>query len=761
MLRLPSQSVPIMPMRAFFLVLTIVLSLCASRAGWAAPSATQDPRSTIQQPAAESTADRPAADRSAASPAAQKGAMSASPSSAAVVTERAGRNTVVVQNENTEPKLEFQSFVFQATGLSLPLFGQEFFFRAPSTFAPIEDAPVSAEYVIGPGDEVLIRAWGQVDIDYRAKVDRLGNLNIPKVGVLHVAGTEYRQLNAYIRTAIGRVFKNFELNVSLGELRSIQIFLVGQARFPGSYTVSSMSTLLSALFASGGPSNKGSMRRIILRRNNQVVTEFDLYDFLLRGDKSRDARLLPGDVIQLLPVGPLAAVIGSVNSQAVFELKHGESLAHLLGAAGGLSTTAAGQRVTLERIVDRSLRKVEEFSLDTDGLVRQVRDGDIIRLYAISPKLENVVTLRGNVAVPANVPWRKGMRISDLIPDRAALLSPEYWLQRNAALKTKIDADSSFRPRVEGELNWNYAVIERMHPVTQVVTLIPFNLAKAVLQREPAANLLLEPGDVVTIFSREDIRQPLDSHNRFVRLEGEVRTPGLYPIRPGETVRQLLERLGGVTTNAYLFGTELTRASVRNFQQQRMYEFVARLDVQLQFDSVVRLRNAQQGQDIIDSGTASKLFIEALRVLQATGRVVLPVSPGARSINDLPDIVLEDGDRLYIPPAIGVVSMVGAVHRESSVSYHDGMTLLEYLAVSGGVTAEADEDAIYVQRADGSIWSKRQSSWLSRQVVMMPGDTIVVPYATSRTLWSKVLRDWAQIFYQFGIGVAAISSLTK
>lgn len=187
--------------------------------------------------------------------------------------------------------------------------------------APLEDAPLSADYVIGPGDEVLIRAWGQVDIDYRAKVDRAGNINVPKVGVLHVAGTEYRQLNAYLRTAISRVFRNFELNVSLGELRSIQVFVVGHARYPGTYLVSSMSTVLSALFATGGPSNKGSLRRIYLRRNNQVVAEFDLYDFLLRGDKSRDMRLLPGDVIQIPPVGGLAAVVGSINTQAIFELK--------------------------------------------------------------------------------------------------------------------------------------------------------------------------------------------------------------------------------------------------------------------------------------------------------------------------------------------------------------------------------------------------------------------------------------------------------
>ncbi len=312
-----------MPMRAFFLILASLLVLCVPRAGWAASAAaaTQDPRTTIQSSveSRNGLTPTPVVSSSTSEQKAPPSPQIAKPVPAVVVTDKEGKSSVVLSDSAKEPALEFQSFVAQATQQVLPLFGQNFFSRAPSSFAPVEDAPVSADYVIGPGDEILIRAWGQVDIDYRAKVDRAGNLNVPKVGVLHVAGTEYRQLNTYLRTAIGRVFRNFELNVSLGELRAIQIFTVGYVRYPGSYLVSSMSTLLSALLTTGGVSNKGSMRRIILRRNNAVVSEFDLYDFLLRADKSKDVKLLPGDVIQALPVGPLAAVFGSVHDQAIFE----------------------------------------------------------------------------------------------------------------------------------------------------------------------------------------------------------------------------------------------------------------------------------------------------------------------------------------------------------------------------------------------------------------------------------------------------------
>lgn len=728
-----------MRMRVFLLVLASLLSLCAPVTGWAA-AASQDPRSTI-------TGSSP---------------IDATSGTAVRTPAGSGSTTGKPDAPPPEPPLEFQSFVSQASGLGLPVYGHDFFARASSSMgAPLEDAPLSADYVIGPGDEVLIRAWGQVDIDYRAKVDRAGNINVPKVGVLHVAGTEYRQLNAYLRTAISRVFRNFELNVSLGELRSIQVFVVGHARYPGTYLVSSMSTVLSALFATGGPSNKGSLRRIYLRRNNQVVAEFDLYDFLLRGDKSRDMRLLPGDVIQIPPVGGLAAVVGSINTQAIFELKKGESLADLLGAAGGLTTTAAGQKVTLERIVERTLRKVEEFTLDTDGLARQVRDGDIVRVYAISPRIENVVTLRGNVATPANVPWRKGMRISDLIPERAALLSPDYWNARNAAVREAVGRESAFKPRVTGELNWNYAVIERMHPTTQAVTLIPFNLAKAVLQRDPSANLVLEPGDVVTVFGREDLRQPVDSNDRFVRLEGEVRAPGLYRLLPGETARQLVKRLGGVTPNAYLFGAELTRASALGTQQKRLDELLARLDVQMSFETVVASRNNTGEAGGKDEADIRKNLLESLRKLPATGRVLLHLEPSIGSIEAFPDFPLEDGDRLYFPPVTKTINVVGAVLKEMPLSYQPGLGLSGYLDKLGGMTKEADTSAIYVQRADGSVWSRHQSFWPLSSVSIMPGDTIVVPYETDRTLWRKFLRDWAQIFYQFGISVAAIHAVTK
>src|SRR5947209_8712202 len=294
---------------------------------------------------------------------------------------------------------EFQNFVAQSVGQKLPIFGQSLFSEVPSTFAPMQSMPVAADYVVGPGDELLIRGWGSIDIDYRALLHRTGTIYIPKVGTVSVAGLQFQQLPAYLKSAVGKYFKNFDLSVNMGQLRSIQVFVVGQAKYPGSYTVSSLSTLVNAIFASGGPSSKGSMRHVQLKRGTDVVTDFDLYDLISKGDKSKDARLMPGDVIYFAPVGPLVALFGSVNTPAIYELRDKTSLGDAIAFAGGLTTTASGEKAILERIDERNGRSAAELPLNPSGLEQPLRDGDIVRLIPISPRFDNAVTLRGNVSL--------------------------------------------------------------------------------------------------------------------------------------------------------------------------------------------------------------------------------------------------------------------------------------------------------------------------------------------------------------------------
>ena len=721
-------------------------------------------------------------------------------------------------------RIEFQDFILQSTGRDLPVFGSNLFRQPPSTFAPVDNIPVTSDYVVGPGDEIQIRAWGQIDVDFNATVDRNGTISVPKVGVINVAGIKYQDLPDFLKTTFGRVFRNFQLTASLGKLRSIQIFVVGHARSPGTYTVSSLSTLVTALFAAGGPSSAGSMRSIQLKRGNQVVVDLDLYDFFVSGDKSKDTRLLPGDVIYIPPVGSLVAVSGSVNAPAIYELKEHASIFDVLRWAGGLATTAQGQKVTLERIEDRKVRKVEEFPLDYGGLARGVRDGDLLTVYSLVPRFDDTVTLRGNVAQPGRFPWREGMRVRDLIPNKEALLSREYWLRRNQvvgidenvtrllrrqentgtqlgvndlaqrrpgeateltmgeavrrkqveqeaaklaapAQRPESEADptrlvNQIRPSLQ-EVNWDYAVIERIKPDDLTTTLLPFNLGKAVLEDDPQQNLLLQPGDVVTVFSKGDIQVPASRQTKFIKLEGEFAASGVYEAQPGETLRQLVMRVGGFAQNAYLFGAQFTRESARAQQQQKLNEALDRLEREVQVRSVTRAQNvvsAEEAQSLTQQASAQQALLVRLRQLRATGRIVLEL-PEVAAVKDLPDLPLEDGDRFFVPSTPSMVSVFGAVYNQSSFVYHPEKRVADYLSLAGGPTRDADTGSTYLLRADGSVISRRNSGFIFSSLSgarVMPGDAIVVPEELDKTTFLKSLKDWTQVFYQFGLGAAAI-----
>lgn len=706
---------------------------------------------------------------------------------------------------------EFQDFVAQSVGRDLPMFGYNLFQNAPSTFAPVDRVPVTPNYVIGPGDELLIRAWGQVDIDYRAVVNRDGTISIPKVGTINVAGIQFDDLQGYLKTAIGRVFRNFDLNVSMGQLRSIQIFVVGHAVRPGTYTVSSLSTLVNALFASGGPTTKGSMRGIQLKRGDKLVTEFDMYDLLLRGNKSKDAPLLPGDVVYIPPIGHVAAISGSVNNPAIYEIKGGTSLGSLIELAGGLAATADGQKVTVERIVERKSRKIEDYRLDNAGLAHSLRDGDLVQVLPLSPKFDNAITVKGNVAVPARHPWRQGITVRDVVPDRDALIVPDYWFKRNLLTRADVTGRDRFAYRQDGqagdqrsaaspaqrrdgvvpqrpevvdasrpdpltqerlraelkrtlpEVNWDYAVVERLNRADLTTQLIPFNLGRAILEGDPQNNLVLQPGDVITVFSKDDIQVPVAKQTRFVRLEGEMVNPGVYQVLPGETLRQLVARVGGFTPNAYLFGSTFTRESTRQLQQKRLTEFVDRLEQEVT-RNMSQTALSKEEADSRQAATQGQLaLIQRLRKVQATGRIVLEVPPGERSVSRLPDIALEDGDTFNVPARPSTVAVVGTVYNENAFVYRDDKKVGDYLAQAGGPTKDADINSLYVIRADGTVISKRQSGgWLMSSFEgekLMPGDTVVVPENLEKFRFTKELKDWSQVFYQFALGVAGLKVL--
>ena len=799
-----------------------------------------------------------------------------------------------------EPLTEFQRLVAAATGQVLPIFGYELFRSVPSTFAPLDAIPVTSDYVIGPGDELRIRVWGQVNFNADLKVDRSGDVYLPQVGQMHVSGLPYSGLSAALRSQISRVFRNFDLTVELGQLRSIQIFVVGQARRPGSYTVSSLSTLVNALFASGGPSVEGTMRDIQLKRGGEVVTHFDIYDLLINGDKSKDARLLPGDVIFIPAVGPRVALTGSVREPAIYELSSGPdaktSVQQVIDDAGGLSALASGSRISIERIQGREARQAMEVALDPAGLAMPLHDGDVIRVLSIAPRYQQTVTLRGNLANPGRFSWHTGMKLSDLIPDRESLITRNYWWRRtqlglpspefqpldrvpgyqprhpvdvprqrqnvngtqqnypnqqnpqnpqnpqnanqngyqnnqptdntydnynsNTNPQYPVNADGTPAPNAQygnqnlngspqnqrttampaqaeasgstlagqqnqvitqniaaadqkvdvklsaPEIDWSYAVIERLNAQTLKTSLLPFNLGKLVLDHDPTQDIALEPGDVVTIFSQADIRVPIEQQTKFVHLEGEFASAGTYSVQPGETLRHLVQRAGGFTPDAYLFGSEFTRESTRVFQQQRLDEYIQSLELQIQRSGLTLAANAVSGQDTAAANAASisqQGLLSRLHRLRASGRIVLEVKPNSAGVDSIPDLQLQDDDRFIVPSRPASVNVVGAVYDQNSFIYQPNRRVGDYLRLAGGPSRDADKKHIFVIRADGSVISRDSSSGLwgntFESARLNPGDAIIVP---EKVVGSSVLKgflNWSQVFSQLAFGAAAIRVL--
>jgi len=729
-------------------------------------------------------------------------------------SDAAGPETVRVRpTPRTSSPNQFQTFVQEATGRLLPVYGSELF-NTPQAYAADSALPAPADYVLGVGDEVRLQVWGPVDFANNLVIDRNGQVNIPKVGVVMLAGVAVRDLEALLRSHLGKVFTNFSASASLGRLRGIQVYVVGQAQQPGTFHLSSLSTLVSALFASGGPSPNGSMRTIELKRAGKTVGTLDLYDFIARGDKSKDLSLMSGDIIVIPPVGPRVAITGAYDQAAIYELKSGAtSVADILALGGGVPSLAKTQKALIERITAQSNppRQVQEIVLDAQGLSLSLRDGDVLTLLNISPAFANAVTLHGVVAEPLRYRWFEGMKILDLIPDAEALITSDYYKRKNLLVQiadgareqsynnTKDqsynnakdqsynnakdkglnakEADGKVDSRIRSmadQINWDYAVIERMDRNRLSTQLIPFNLGKAVLQRDPAHNLPLQSGDVVTILSQNDLRLPQDRQNRLVRVEGEVAAPGVYQTTPGETLPQLLRRIGGLTSQAYVFGAELARESVRQRQQENLDTLTRRLESQAQAQARSTASNLSGDRAAQASALQQqqqfqiKNQIDRLKSLKSNGRVALELDTNAQTLAALPALPLEDGDRILIPSVPGFVSAFGAVNNENAFIHKPGKTVADVIK-SAGLTEDAEPDQAFVLRADGSIVSRRDSSGLFggnfESIQVMPGDTVVVPAQLDRenryNFVTRALKDWTQILANFGLGVAAFKTITQ
>jgi len=678
---------------------------------------------------------------------------------------------------------QFQRFVQEGTGKLLPLFGASLFDN-PQTYTAVNAAPAPGEYVLGTGDEVRINISGAIDFAGSQTVDRNGQISLPKIGTIALAGVQVKDLESAVRKQVATVFTNVNVSASLGKLRGVTVYVVGQARQPGTYNLSSLSTLVNAVFASGGPNASGSMRQIMLKRGGKTVATLDLYDFIAKGDKGRDALLQPGDVITIPPAGPRVALTGATDHGAIYEITPSSTLQDVLALGGGVPALASRQKALIERIDPlkaQSPRQVQDLVLDVQGLTSPLRDGDVITLLPISPAFGNAVTLQGTVAQPLRHVWRQGMRVQDLIPDREALITPDYYRRKNQLvqlieddkLKSTKEASGGINNRVRAmvdQINWDYAVIERLNTKELRTELIAFNLGKAVLARDPLHNLLLEPGDVITIVSSNDLQLPAERKTRLVRVEGEVAAPGVYQLLPGETLPQLLQRAGGLTAQAYVFGTEFTREGVRRQQQENLDQVIRKLESQLSSAGATLAANLSgdrgaQAQTLQQQQQQQmQAQINRLKALRSKGRVALDLDTTASKLDALPALPLEDGDAVLVPSLPAFVSAAGSVNNENVMIYKPGRTVGDIIRAAG-LTEEAEPAEAFVLRADGSILSRRSTGWFSsfEGTKIMPGDTVIVPPKVDRessyNFVVRALRDWTQIFSNLGIGAAAIKTL--
>ncbi|RPJ11302.1 MAG: polysaccharide biosynthesis protein, partial [Deltaproteobacteria bacterium] len=442
--------------------------------------------------------------------------------------EKSFSNTTVTLQDRKD-RIETEPFKRE-----LKQFGYEFFRNSRTTDVPSENLPVGNDYTIGPGDSLRINMWGSVNARLEPEVDRNGEITIPKVGVIKVWGLSYAQAKEAINKAISRYFKGYEVNISLGNLRTIQVFVVGEIEAPGTYHISSMGTVINALSMGGGPTKNGSLRTVKLLKGGKVVQEVDLYDMFLSGDRSRDIRLENGDTIFDPVIGPVVAVAGEVKRPAIYELKGKTGLNQLMAMAGGVTAAGYTARIQLERFEGNNAKIVIDYETKPetlDGALAgvEMRDRDMVKVFPVNKAMREVVILKGNVSRPGEYQLKKGMRLTDILPGYDALL-PNSWL--DSAEITRLALPDYHR---------------------EVLTV---NLRKA-LAGDERENLLLQEQDTVQVFSQGEKEE-----KQTVAINGQVVNPGTFDYHPNMKVRDLVALAGSPKWNALLDSAELTRIVV-------------------------------------------------------------------------------------------------------------------------------------------------------------------------------------------------------
>jgi len=679
---------------------------------------------------------------------------------------------------------------YDASGATL--FGLDLFARATTLFDANAGGPVDASYRLGPGDQLVLILTGDVEEAYTLDVSREGFVVIPIVGQVPVTSLTLGDLDRVLRQRLGRVYSGMgsttRFSLSVARLRSNQVFVVGDVKLPGSYRISSAGTALSALYAAGGPTERGSLRAIEIRRRGVAAQKFDLYDYLIRGDASGDLRLENGDVLFVPPHGSRVRVRGGVLRPATYELRVGETLDDLVHAAGGFTDDASRRTARIERIVPPSQRTGEgsdRIVLDV-GLLEQsdakalssvrLEAGDVVDVPRVADRVRRSITVKGNVWQPGV----QGITANETLADalrRAGGLKPDTYLGR--VIVSRLRADST-REQVRATLR---------------------DLTGTTI--EP---LVLREDDEITVYSLSEFRAP-----RYVAVSGAVVKAGQYPYREGMTLRDLVLEAGGLHPSAALRDAEIARLpraresgviattfrvpidstfmtanrtptgavsevilepydNVLIFRQPDwQLQQTVTLTGEVQYPGVYSLRSkTERLSDVIERAgglTASAYAggITFARADGALGRVGIDLPSVLKNEKDRDNLLLIVGDSIHVPRFNALVTIAGAVNSPLAVPYEPGQSLGHYIRAAGGASSEGDLNRVWVQQANGKVESRHRSAWLfTSSPVPKPGSRVVVPVKdpNAKKDWAQLLGTTAQVLGSI-VTIAVVLSRTN
>lgn len=692
-------------------------------------------------------------------------------------------NELITPNALTNLTINNNNIVYQ--------FGYDLFKQNNTGSFVITDIPVGPDYVLGPGDTLTVYMWGKIEKRLDLTIDRNGKIVLENIGEVYLWQKKFSEAQQLIKAAMSKQYVNFDISITMGKLRSIKVFVLGDIENPGSYDLSSVATAFQALYISGGPKKTGSLRKIRLIRGKRTIANIDLYRYLLYGDNSQDPALKDNDTIFVEPIGDVVKIDGMVNRPAIYEISKNSNLYDIIQLAGGLIPAAYSKRILIDRIENNEFRAVLNISLPNISQFKtahpnfKIMNGDAISIDPINTdQIKHVISIVGNINRPGEYELKDTMTLGQLIENAGGFMSDTYLnrieiyrkskemimidYRQKTASQTKLkefdivkvysnfDVKGDQYVYIDGAVKspGKYKLYKNM-TVNDLIFLgkpdiyanlanveiyraVPNSLPKVITancsasQNETSHVLLSEEDRIFLRYTTEgkDLKK--------IYLTGEVKYPGLYLARKDEKLSSILERAGGFREKAFLKGTIFTRESVKITAKEGQEKILEREQKRIVYDQS------------LPSNKSLTLSFLSQKISENKGRVVLNVSQQLK--NTIDDIDLEDNDSVYIPPTPATVQVIGGVQYPTSFIFSSDKSADYYISQAGGFTEFAEQNNIYILKANGSI---------SRQLSTIEvGDSIYIPEQIKERIdWFDMIAKTASMLGNLGIALASAKTL--